>query len=450
MDRWGALALASSLLAQTDGTQEGARLLTAPQRDAVRPRTAPATADVSADGRYIAFASYAALVPADTGDRADIYVLDRQTGAVTLESFGADGRLLPGDTGHPRLSGDGRYVVFDTAVIADAEGTPTLQVFLRDRVAGTTRLLSAAPDGRVPNGRSGDPAISADGTAVVFSSSATDLVTGRDENGPGLDVYLYEVGTEKLRRISVDSRGLQRSQGSSYAPSVSGTGQYVAFVSTADLPDSHDTLRVSPPSIAPKPFGHIYVRDVRAGTTARITEPGPGIPANGGSWAPAISADGRHVAFASVADNLVLRDRNRAADVFVHDRQAATTTLVSRSARRGSANGASINPAISADGRVVAFQSDGSDLICAGRCRPGDEDINLLFDVYVYDRQAASMRRLSGSRSGGWLEESGGAATSADGNVIVFTSRHPIDRKDAGNDFDLYVAVAAGQQEIRR
>jgi hypothetical protein len=170
----------------------------------------------------------------------------------------------------------------------------------------------------------------------------------------------------------------------------------------------------------PRPRSQVYVRDNLLDTTIRVSE----------GWEPAISGDGRYVAFVSGATNLVAGDRNRSPDVFLADLKAGSFELVSRSARGGSANGMSIAPALSADVRFVAFQSDASDLVCARRCGAADEDIN---------RRDHSMTRLSADAAGGWMEASVGPALDSAGDVIAFSSRHPIDAADVKNDFDLFI-----------
>ena len=236
-------------------------LLTVPQRDALRLESSPAPSGLNADGRWVAFDSYARLAPADTNDHRDVYVLDRTTGRVTLESLTPDGQVLTGDSGYPRLSGDGRYLVFETAVSA-ADGTAIgTEIVLRDRVQNTTRRVSRRTSENRVFESSRAPAISEDGRIVAFASGATDLVAGRDENGTLEDVYLFEVTTGIVRRISVDSQSVQRPDGASFAPSVSADGRYVAFTSTATL-DGGEAR-----SSSGRPIASVYVRDMRLGVT---------------------------------------------------------------------------------------------------------------------------------------------------------------------------------------
>jgi Tol biopolymer transport system component len=405
--------------------------------------SSPAPAGLNTDGRWVAFDSYARLAPADTNNHRDVYVLDRTTGRVTLESLTTEGQVLTGDSAYPRLSGDGRYLVYETAVSAADHTAIGTEIVLRDRVRNTTRRVSrGTSEDRVPES-SRAPAISEDGRIVAFASGATDLVAGRDENGTMEDVYLFEVATGVVRRISVDSQGVQRPDGASFAPSVSADGRYVAFTSNATL-DGGEAR-----SSSGRPIASVYVRDMQLGVTERVSVCADGMPPDGSSSDPAISRDGRYVAFASEATNLVPGDRNRSADVFLRDLRTHSAVLISRSASGGAANGRSGNPAVSADGRLVAFQSQASDLICARRCPAAVEDINLLSDVFLFDRVTDLMIRISAGPAG-WAEESAAPQVDAAGDVIAFTSRHPIDAQDDRNDFDLFVRVQSLSALTRR
>jgi Tol biopolymer transport system component len=412
-------------------SQDAARWLTVAQRDSRRSATSAAPASVSGDGRYVAFTSYARLTSADADATADIYVLDRSTATVTLESAVADGRPLVSDCTHPRLSADGRYLAFEAIPRNEADRNG-LEVVLRDRLENTSRLIALGPGGVAPDGWSGQPDIAANGSAIVFVSAATNLVPD-DRNGSHADIYRLDLRTARIERISVDSRGLQQ-PGASQSPSVSGDGRYVAFASMAAL----GTPRDGPARAATRaPYPTIYLRDTQAGRTTAIGGP-DGLP-DDSSTMPVVSADGRYVAFASRAANLAPRDRNKSSDVFLYEIETGTLTLVSRAAGGGPANGASLTPAISADGRFVAFQSDASDMACARNCQRADEDINLLPDVFIFDRLNGQISPVSLSRHGPWMEESAAPAIDAGGTVVAFTSRHPISPLDVLNDFDLFV-----------
>ncbi len=412
--------------------EDGFAWLTVPQHDGRRAWSTVASASLSADGRYVAFTSYARLSTADVDSLSDIYVLDRSTATVTLESASVDGRSLNSDCSLPSISADGRYVAFE-AVLADDPARNTPDIVLRDRVQGTARRITVGPGGTLSNGWSGQPVIDASATAVVFVSTATNLVHGRDVNGVQADIYRFDLRRSVIERISVDSGGVQQ-QGRSVMPSVSGDGRYVAFSSTAVLRDPRSG---SEPTRYPERLPTIYLRDTRTGRTTMVGGRTP--PPDDASVMPAVSGDGRFVAFVSRATNLVARDRNKSSDVFLYDVETGALTLVSRAAGGGAANGASLSPAISADGRLVVFQSDASDMACARNCQPGTEDINLLPDVFVFDRITGQISPVSVSRDGTWMEESGTPVIDASGAVVVFASRHPISTGDVSNDFDLFV-----------
>jgi Tol biopolymer transport system component len=416
--------------------------VTAPQRDPmIAPFTSPSV-DVSADGRYVAFESYARLVPADTNDRRDIYVLDLETRRVTLESATQDVAV---DTAHPRLSGNGRFLVFETSLAVEGDGYSS-QIILCDRVTATSRVVSTGPGGKPTNGQSRSPDISDDGQIVVFTSTATNLVPEGDTNGPEEDVYVLDVRTGTIRRVSVDSAGAQPSTGASISPSVSGDGRWVAFASSAPLV----LPRVARgPTPARRDLMQVYVRDLVGRTTTRVSVASRGATPDRDSWGPAINRDGRFVVFVSDATNLGSGGRNQTADVFLRDGRTGAVTLVSRTADGEGAAGTSMGPAISADGRFVAFQSDASNLVCSKRCPPDLEDINLVSDVFVFDREGTTMSRASEDDSGAWMEASRGPALDGSGHVLAFASRHPIDTLDLGDDFDVFVKVDAPASDGR-
>ena len=385
--------------------------ITIAEQDSQRsPLDSPEVA-VSADGRFVAFASYAQLVPADTNAHRDVYVVDRSDGHVSLESIGEDGIAADADSRQPSISADGAMLVYESCG----------QIWLRDRTSGTTKRIAAGEE----------PSISDDGRVVVFDSREVNVIPGTDANGEGDDIYSYEVTAGRLQRISVTSAGVQPSSGGSVSPRISADGRYVVFGCTAPLTAADRSAR--PPS-------RIYLHDNHTGTTSQLSQ----------GWAPAISADGRFVAFVSGASNLVPGDRNRSSDVFIVDTRTGAIELVSRSAGGGSANGASVHPALSGDGRFVAFQSTASDLICKDRCGGADEDINLLWDVFLFDRNAAVMTRISADAAGSWMEASAGPALDAAATVIAFSSRHAIGPADTKNDFDLFITQLDGAGEASR
>jgi Tol biopolymer transport system component len=399
------------------------------------PPGAPASVDVSADGRHVAFVSQAQLLPADDNLVDDVYVLERATGRLTLESAGADGHAANGTSAHPRLSADGRVVVFSSIApaLAGTRDHTGAQVFRRDRATGTTALVSRGVGGGPANHWTGHPDVSDDGRYVVFESRATDLVPGADANGTGVDIYLHDAADGSVRRVSVGTGGVQPAEGDSMAPAISGDGRAVAFTSSAPL----DGRR---PSAGPA-RRHVFLRELETGTVVRVSATRGGGIANGASYQPAISADGRRVAFVSTATDL--NDDARAAareHVYLYDRQATRLRLLTRSAAGGTADGGSRLPALSGNGRYVVFSSDASNLHCVRRCGAA-ADLNLVADVYRADTATDRIERVSGG--GGsphpWWNASTGPAADRSGRVVVFSSREPIHAADLAHDDDLYV-----------
>jgi Tol biopolymer transport system component len=357
--------------------------------------------------------------------------MDVRTGRVTLETSGADGESL-----HPDISGDGRFVVFESTAgnltsVELPRGIP--RIFLKDRQAGTVRLLSTNARGEPANGPSMDPAISADGEAVVFASSAGDIRGDATTSGGGIGVYLIRLASNERDRVDVTSEGQVRS-GQSAFPAISADGRYVAFMSRADLTagDGNGVF-------------DIYVRDTVLRRTRRVSQGQAGGDTDGPSYHPAISGDGRFVAFASEASNLTHGGSQRIAQIYLRDMKTGATELISQASSGRPADAASARPAVSGDGRVVAYQSLASNLLCDGKCGASESDINLLWDVYVYDRVAGRTIRASRDEGDEWMESSGGASLDDTGRLLAFTSLHPRSAGDQGHDGDLFIVdVSAG------
>jgi Tol biopolymer transport system component len=404
-------------------------------KDKGRSLASIAGVDISADGRYITFESYARLVPADTDDQRDIYVLDRVDERVTLESgmFATET-----DASHARLSGDARWLVFEAEGLADPPEQLRLDIVVVDRTSGKMRFVRAA-DGTAPNGSCHAPEISGDGRTIVFSSVATNLVAGTDANAQLEDVYAMEVASGNVTRISVASDGKQPLIGFSFSPSISADGRIIAFTSSAPLTPAGAREAAQSTDVRRYGLRQVYVRDREAGTTTQISLAENGGWPDGASVRPAVSGDGRFVAFSSDAARLVKDDGNRGSDVFLHDRRTKSTRLVSHTPDGRAANGRSMAPAISFDGRFVTFQSDASNLVCSRRCRVDDFDVNLLWDVFVWDAEDDRITRASEDYLGGWMEPSIGPAIDANGTVVAFVSRHATDPTDRDSDFDLFV-----------
>jgi len=205
-------------------------------------------------------------------------------------------------------------------------------------------------------------------------------------------------------RVSVDSAGRQ-ANGPSSTAAISADGRFAAFESDATNLVAGDTNGLT----------DIFVHDLVARTTTRVSVDSLGRQANGPSFNPSISSDGRYVAFESNATNLVTGDTNGLPDIFVRDLLTGKTTRVSVDSLGRQANGPSYSAAISADGRFVAFESDATNLVMG--------DTNGKRDVFVYDMTTQATTRVSvdslGRQANG---PSSGAAISADGRFVAFES----------------------------
>jgi Tol biopolymer transport system component len=367
---------------------------------------------ISADGRYVAFASRAGnLVPGTKAGRLEIYVKDVKTGKVTLASRagGAGGTIAEFNAYEPSISADGRYVAFGANSKNLGEGNGESQVYVRDLVANTTTLVSRAsgPGGAIADGSSRETSISADGRKVAFVSSAHNLAAGLPAQSENVFVRDLDSGVTELVSRGNGAEGAPSEF--STEPSISAEGRYVAFSSRSPLSSDDVDLENFPEDI--------FVRDRAAATTTLVSRAnGPtGKPSEVESSEPAISADGDHVAFASDAPLTGKRSLDR--NVFVRDVAAGTTQLVSVGEERSEGTFRR-RPSVSADGRYVAFQSGGDKL------SPVDAEGRV--DVFVRDMQkglTVTVSRSSGSLGLPGDGPSFNPAITPDGSVVAFDSR---------------------------
>ena len=314
-------------------------------------------ASISADGRFVAFGSLASnLVPGDTNSFSDVFVRDLQSGTTTRISIPLGGGQANGHSAFgsaAMISANGRYVAFSSTAQNLVPGKPTFtrDVYVYDRQTGAVERASVPQAGGWANGPSDAPSVSNDGV-VVFQSAASNLVVG-DGNG-AQDVFLRDTGAGTTALVSHTAAGAPGDGASSVGvPGVTPDGRVVAFSSSASNLVPGDT------NLAPDAF--LYDRSTDAFTL--VSTGLGGAPARGTSSDPTVSADGRRVAFASFAPNLVADDNDGATDVFVRDLASGITLRASVAMDGGDPNGASQLPAISPDGSDVAFASKASDLV---------------------------------------------------------------------------------------
>lgn len=479
------------------------------------------------DGRFIAFASDAAdLVPGDTNGIRDVFVRDVQGGTTLLASPGA--MAIPfglSRSDAPVITPDGRYVAFYSSATNLVPGQVLAgDIYVRDLVAGITYWASAQARDLfesligITNTVSFDPCISDDGNYIAFESCSnapspnaapgivlrynrstgqTDLVCtnafvqlasfetiqeldmtpdGRfiafvadigDTSGTNSAVYLWDAASGTNTLVSADAGNQLPAASSCDSPCVSSNGQYVAFLSMADLTtnaagnNAHICLRdlvagttslvnadAQPnpggdalPGLCLSPSGQFlafdsqqtgltandynndsdaFLYNAAGGSNELISAPQPLLPcftADGYSTISAepLSQDGHYLVFASGADNVVPGATNRLGKVFVRDLWQATTTLASVAPAGGPASGDCLEPVISGNGRYVAFTSAATNLV------PGDT--NTTSDVFVRDLQAGTNFIVSVSQTGGAGNGASHSPTiSSDGRFVLFVS----------------------------
>jgi len=433
------------------------------------------TAVVSADGRYVAFASYADnLVPGQVAGvlSLDAYLYDRTTGEMRLVSRTSASPLQGGGIfGDHAMSADGRYVAFSSEaanlIPGQVDTTQGLDVFVYDRVTGLTSLASHSRDSFITAGSLGvasRPRLSADGRFLVFQSFAVDLVPGQTDVPGTLDVFLYDQASRSAALMShARASGSTAGNGLSFFPVLSADGSMAAFVSEAtdlgegqtdpygflDLFLYHRTSgeitspsrrdpSLPPPvtstdqstlgglsadgrSVAFQSGEHVFLRDTVADTTTRLSPPPfPPFPSEA-SRNPVLSADGRFTAFLSASRGLPTSPPNLIEGLYLHDRTAGTYTLVNHMhgpvtpAKR--TDGFPSGFGLSADGRYLAYQ-------CSACPSPSISGRGFA-EIFLYDRLSGLNTLVSHASSSPTAHANGESyapAISADGRYVVFWS----------------------------
>jgi Tol biopolymer transport system component len=319
---------------------------------------------ISPAGRYVAFESAADdLSPDDDNAVLNVFVRDTLANTTTLVSRAADGTGANGDSSHPSVSANGTWVAFDSVAdnLSPDDNDSFSNVYARDMESGQVTVVSRVVLGSlsVPaDGNSYDPTIDRDGRRVAFTSDADNL-SAKDDNA-FTNVFMTDLQTRFTFAVSLPSGGFLSqapSDGDSFGGVISADGRYVAFVSYAD---NFVDEPIRTPTIA-----DVFRRDVQASKTELVSRAtgADGAPAFANSSNPSISGDGRFIAFQSSAGNLSSED-TADADVFIRSMDASTTTLVSRKSGAAGevADGSSYAPVLSRDGRFVAFSSDAANL----------------------------------------------------------------------------------------
>ena len=379
----------------------------------------PAT---NADGSVIAFKSTATnLVAGTLNGKVNVFVRDRLKGVTErIPAQPATGTEPNGDSFPPALDADGLAVAFGSAasnlVVGDFNNSADVFFYLRNPTPVIEDLtLVSELSGRAGGGGAAElPAsLSANGQVVAFTSTADDLVP--NDNNQASDVFVNaQEGNELISVATAGGHAGESANAASGGGAISADGCVVAFYSDATNLVAGDTNEAR----------DAFVRDRCHGITERVSVSTAGEQANAPSGAsaelPAISADGNVVVFASDAPNLDGGGNDGSTDVFVRDRQAHTTVLISRNIHGEAGDGHSSWPSISADGRFVAFQSAASNLV------PGDDngktDI-FVVDLSVPETTAGRIERVSVTNAGDQANgDSSAPQIAANGVTVVFQS----------------------------
>jgi len=334
---------------------------------------------ISADGRFVAFHSDADnLSNEDENSVGNVFVRDMRTNTATLVSRAAGPGGSAGDDdsfARPALSADGRVVAFQSIAdnLSSEDDDGVGNIFARDLRDHTTKLASRAsgPGGAGADQEAFSPAIAADGRRVVFGSGADNLSSEDDDRYVNIFVRDLRDNTTTLVSRAGGPGGAGGNAGSSGPLTISADRRFVAFTSDADNLSNEDDDGV----------GNVFVRDLRRNTTTLVSRATGvrGAAAHRDSSSPAISGDGRLVAFLAFANNLSAEDDNAVLNIFLRDLRGNTTELVSRAegTRGAAANDNSYGPAIVGGGRLVGFSTNADNLSA--------EDDNAVDNVFVRD-----------------------------------------------------------------
>ena len=321
-------------------------------------------------------------------------------------SVTGSGTAGSGASSAPSMNSDGSLVTFVSQSTNFVAGVSGSQIYLHIRQTNQIEVISRDSDTTAVNkgdGVSSDPAISDDGRFVAFVSQSTNLVAGVS----GQQVYLRDRQTGQTTLISKSSSGVTSNGGVNSSPAISSDGRYIAFVSVAT------NLGVAGGN------QQIYLHDRVTGITSLISKDNNAVPGDGTSATPAINADGRYIAFASVSTNLGGAGGNQ--QIYIHDRLTGvngTTSLISKDSGGTAGNGNSSTPSVSGDGRFVAFVSGATNIVTGFS----------VHQVYLHDRNTGAngtnsliSRDNSGTPNAG-NQNSSAPSISSDGRYVAFTS----------------------------
>ena len=329
----------------------------------------------------------------------DVVIEDNNTPLIRV-SVSSNSTQASHDSVSRSISANGTKVVFESfsANLVSGDTNGSVDIFVKDLSTGELTLVSSSSSGGQANGHSSDAYISGDGTKVVFSSLADNLVAGDTNNEA--DIFVKDLSTGELTRVNTSSSGVEANY-YTYDARISGDGSKVVFTSQAyNL-------------VAGSSGSNVFVKDLNTGVLTRVNTNSSGIGDGGGSGEANISADGTKVVFTSFGSDLVANDTNNTSDIFVKDLSTGVTTLVSTSSSGSQANHLSDYANISADGTKVVFLSRADNLVSG--------DINVGYDLFIKDLTTGEITRINTDSSGsGNFSTSFDVGISADGSKVVF------------------------------
>lgn len=354
------------------------------------------------------FALIVAAIFIPAGAFADFNPIERAS--VTSAEAQVD---APSDSPGISTNSSGRYIAFaSTGDLTSLSNAGRSNIFLRDNTSGTTTLITDDDTNTPSNGGSFTPAISADGTKIVFASDATDLISPADTNG-FTDIYLYNSGTTT---ILSNRDGALASNGDSGTPAISDDGTVVAFASLGFAMDSDGAVVDTDDG-----FSDIYLLTVGSTDLELISTASGGANANGSSFSPSLSSTGRYVAFASAATNLNISggDTNDGViDIYRYDSNDGSVVKVSHDTTNGAVSSDCFGPVISNDGRYVAFYSAANDIVTG-------TSSNTALQVYLWDANSGTivlLSRADGANGTVGNGDSSSPSMNSDAQFVVFES----------------------------
>ena len=381
---------------------------------------------VSETGQFVAFRSSATNLDSERCDNglSQIFVSDRNTGTIRCVSLNSNGRQGDQDSLAPSISADGRFIAFTSMATNLAENqcdNGFNQIYVRDRISGTTGCVSVNSSGHAANQHSDASSISADGTLIAFDSAAANLAGNKCDNGFN-HIFVHDLTTGTTTCVSVRTNG-DEGNGDSFDPSISADGRVVVFQSTATNLASRCNNGNS----------HIYVHNRVTGETSCASVNNDGQQSNGNSALAKVSGDGRFVAFQSNSTNVTTRCNNGHAQIFVRDTVEERTTCSSIDNQGNQGNNDSVQPSISSNGRFVAFSSNATNL-AGNRCTGGN------MQVFVRDRADEKTKCAAlGPKNVEGNGNSSSPSISANGSLVTFESdANNLVKKDTNNLRDVF------------